>query len=85
MKINWRVRYKNKTWLLTFIAAIVSFGYSVLGMFGIVPKLSQDNLMQGVTILITLLTSLGVIIDPTTKGIADSQQALTYTEPKSDQ
>ena len=82
--INWKVRFKNKTWLLTFIAAAVSFGYSALGMFDIVPKISQDNIMQGVTIAVTLLTSLGVIIDPTTAGVSDSAQALAYNEPRSD-
>ena len=42
MKINWTVRLKNKTWLITFLAAIVAFIYQIFGMFGIVPTVSQD-------------------------------------------
>ncbi|MFR5263217.1 MAG: phage holin [Christensenellales bacterium] len=78
MKINWRIRFKNKVWLLTFIGAIVAFVYQICSIIGIVPKVAEDQVMDIVKILLTLLVGLGVIVDPTTAGTADSERALTY-------
>lgn len=82
MKINWKVRFKNKTWLLSFTALLLTFGYNLLEMFGIVPAVSQQEIMDAVTSVLTILAAVGVIIDPTTKGIGDSEKAMTYSEPK---
>lgn len=82
MKINWKVRFKNRVWLLTFIGAIVAFVYQICSIFGIVPKVAEDQVMDFVKILITLLVGLGVIVDPTTSGTADSERALTYGTDK---
>lgn len=83
-KINWILRLKNKTTLTTLIVGIVTFVYLVLGCFDIVPPISQDQTTQYVLMLIDLLFNLGIIVDPTTAGIGDSQQALNYTAPKKD-
>ena len=78
MKINWKIRFKNRVWLLTFIGTIVAFAYQVCSLIGIVPKVAEDQVMDLVKILLTLLVGLGVIVDPTTSGTADSERALTY-------
>lgn len=82
MKINWKVRFKNKTWLLSFIALVLTFLYNVLSMFDIAPTVTQQEIMDAVTAILTILASVGVIIDPTTAGVSDSEKALTYEEPK---
>lgn len=82
MKINWKVRFKNRVWLLAFIGAIVAFVYQICSIFGIVPKVAEDQVMDFVKILLTLLVGLGVIVDPTTSGTADSERALTYGTDK---
>ena len=82
MKINWLVRFKNKAWLLSFVAVVVAFVYNILGMFDIVPSVSQDMTIQAITAIVNVLVALGVIIDPTTAGVSDSEKALTYEEPK---
>lgn len=82
MKINWKVRFKNKTWLVTFLITVLAFVYQILGMFDIVPPITQDMATQLVTIVINMLVAVGVVIDPTTASISDSQQALKYDEPK---
>lgn len=82
MKINWAVRFKNKTWLVAFIAMVVAFAYQILGMFGVVPTVSQDDIVQLGTLVVTILAGMGVVQDPTTTGIGDSDRALQYTEPK---
>ena len=78
MKINWKVRLRNKTWLASVLALIISFVYDLLAMAEYVPPLSEDWLMSLLQTLLTLLTALGVVIDPTTDGAGDSDRARTY-------
>lgn len=80
MKINLRVRFKNKTFVFTFATVVIAFVYQLLGLFGVTPKLSQNDVVNTITILINLLATLGVLVDPTTPGINDSLRAQNYTE-----
>ena len=73
--INWKLRFKNKATLLA-IASTVILLIQQLGF-----KL-PDNIADVVNTFLTLLVLLGVINDPTTEGISDSPNALTYAEPK---
>ena len=79
--INWKLRLKNKTTLLTLSVTVVAFIYQILGLFNVVPSVSEDTITQLVTMLINLLATLGIIVDPTTAGISDSNRALEYAEP----
>lgn len=81
MKINWKVRMQNKTWLLAFLGAIVTFIYQLLGMLGVVPAISEDLATQVIGIVVNLLVALGIVQDPTTAGISDSSRALDYDSP----
>lgn len=81
MKINWKVRLRNKTWLASLLALIVSFVYDLLAMLDVVPAISEDWLMSVIQTALTLLTALGVVIDPTTAGAGDSDRAMLYDEP----
>nr|DAV45637.1 MAG TPA: holin [Caudoviricetes sp.] len=82
MKINWKLRLQNKTTLVTLIALCVTFVYQILGLFGVVPKVAQDEIVNTIGLLINILVVLGVVVDPTTDGISDSTNALTYDAPK---
>ena len=82
MKINWKVRFKNKTWLVTFLLAVLAFVYQILGMFDVAPPITQDMATQLISAVINILVAVGVVIDPTTSGASDSKQAMTYNEPK---
>ena len=81
-KINWKLRFQNKTTLTAIILAVIALGYQVLGVVGVVPSISQDVLTQLSGMVINLTVLLGIVVDPTTEGIADSSKALTYEEPK---
>ena len=81
MKSNWKVRMQNKTWLLAFLGAIVTFIYQLLGMLGVVPAISEDLATQVIGIAVNLLVALGIVQDPTTAGISDSSRALDYDSP----
>ena len=78
MQINWKVRLRNKAWLASVLALCVSFIYDLLAMADFVPPLSEDWLMSLIQTLLTLLTALGVVIDPTTEGAGDSDRAMNY-------
>lgn len=81
MKLNWKVRFKNKVWLATFIGLIVSFVFNILKIFDIFPSFTENDVMTVVSQVLTFLGLIGVIVDPTTAGIGDSDRAMTYVEP----
>lgn len=81
MKINWKVRFRNKTWLTSALSLLVAFIFNVLALFDVVPAITQDNVMQLVALVLTILGGLGVIVDPTTPGMADSERAMLYVMP----
>lgn len=82
--INWEVRLKNKQFWLTLIPAILLLIQAIAAVFGFTLDLSVlgDKLLVVVNTLFAVLVTLGVVVDPTTRGIRDSKNALTYTEPK---
>jgi phi LC3 family holin len=86
MKINWRVRLKNKAFWLFIIPAIIFFIQTVASLFGYTLDLSNisNKLIDVVESAFVVLMGIGIVADPTTKGISDSKQALTYFEPKED-
>ena len=84
MKINWKVRIKNPIFWTALLSGAVSFCYCVLGAFDVVPKISENELLGIVSAVLTALTTLGVLIDPTTSGISDSALAMTYEAPRKD-
>lgn len=84
MKINWTVRLKNKTFWLALIPAVLLLAQVVAAVFGYTLDLGDlDNkLLEVVNALFAVLAILGIVTDPTTAGVSDSTQALTYGEPK---
>ena len=76
MKINWKLRLKNKVTLIALITLTVNFIYSFLAEIGITPKIDSGTVLQFADYVIKLLAILGVIVDPTTEGIKDSDLAL---------
>lgn len=80
--INWKVRLKNRVWLLTAIPVVLGAIYAVLGLLGIVPAIAETEIENVLITLVGALAVLGIVEDPTTAGVGDSKQALTYEEPK---
>lgn len=80
-KINWKVRFKNKVWLASFISLIIGFVYNILRAFDVYPAVTETLVMEVVGQVLTFLGMFGVIADPTTEGLYDSQRALSYEEP----
>lgn len=88
-KINWVVRLKNPIFVVQLLLAIIT---PVLAYMGITfqdltswEKLGEVilNALSNPYILgLIIVSAFNALTDPTTKGISDSEKALTYTEPK---
>lgn len=83
--INWLVRIKNKNFWLAIIPALLVLVQVVAALFGYSLDLGDigNKLIAVVNAVFVVLAILGIVVDPTTEGVSDSKQALTYTEPKS--
>ena len=80
--INWKLRFKNKISLAALIAATIAFVYQILGIFEIVPAVSQDTIEQLAGIIINILVAFGIVVDPSTHGLNDTAKVMTYQEPR---
>jgi phi LC3 family holin len=89
MKINWKVRFANpEFWksivLAVFVPLLAYYGMNWADMttWETIWNLFVQAVQNPVVVLSVVVSVYNAIIDPTTKGIGDSEQALTYTEPK---
>ena len=85
-KINWIVRIKNKVFWLTVIPAVLLLIQTVAAVFGFTLDFGElgSKLMDVVEAAFVVMAIIGVVADPTTEGVSDSKQAMTYTEPKTE-
>ncbi len=88
MMINWKVRFKNRNWVIAFIsqlfivAELILTGLHYLGITNFqLTHVFKDWVITLVNAIFVLLGMLGIIQDPTTKGISDSSRAMKYKEP----
>lgn len=86
MKINWTVRLRNKAFWVALIPALLLLVQVVAAIFGFMLDLGElgNKLLAVVNAVFAVLTILGVVTDPTTAGMSDSEQALSYQAPKED-
>ena len=82
MKINWKLRFGNKVTLTAILMASTSLVYQILGLFDIVPPISESQIIETAGMVIHLLVLLGIITDPSTDGISDSEQVLSFDKPQ---
>ena len=85
MKINWKVRFQNKVWLGSFFSLVIGFVYSMLALFDVFPAVTQNLVAQLLNQVLTFLGLIGVIVDPTTAGVGDSERAMGYETPYRDE
>lgn len=82
--INWKVRIKSKTFWLALIPAILLLVQTVAAMFGYSLDFQalEGHLLDVVNAVFLVLTILGIVVDPTTAGVRDSELAMTYDKPR---
>lgn len=82
--INWRVRIKNKNFWIALIPAVLLMIQTIAALFGWQIDVSDlsGKLLAIVDAVFGVLVILGVVTDPTTKGVSDSDRAMTYDKPQ---
>ncbi|CRK80967.1 phage holin [Neobacillus massiliamazoniensis] len=87
--INWKVRFKNKNWILAFFAQVMIVAEMIiagLNSTGLIhfqfTGAMQNSILTFANAVLVILSMLGIVQDPTTKGYGDSERALKYEEPK---
>jgi phi LC3 family holin len=81
--INWKVRFKNKAFWIGLIPLLLLLIQQVAAIFGISLNFGvlQEQLIAVIGTVFALLALLGVVVDPTTEGVGDSERALGYEVP----
>lgn len=88
MKINWKVRFKNPTFWVQVAIAIVVPILAYLGMswdemttWSALGGIFVEAVKNPVIIVSVIVSVWNAINDPTTSGLSDSTQAMSYDEP----
>ena len=87
-KINWKVRLRNPVWWGEVLGAIILPMLTALGISwseitsweGLLNVL-KNSVMNPVIVVAVITSVWNTIIDPTTKGVCDSERALGYEIP----
>lgn len=84
--MNWTVRLKNKTFWLSLVPAVLLLVQVVAAPFGYEWDFGvlNEQLAAIINAAFAVLAILGIVTDPTTAGVGDSEQALTYKAPRKD-
>ena len=85
-KINWSVRLKNKNFWLAVVPALALLLQAFANIFGIKLEFGEtiDKILVFINVLFAFLVLIGIVNDPTTVGLGDSERALRYEEPHED-
>ena len=78
MKINLKVRLKNKTFLVALFSAIVLLVTQICAAFGIDVTVYNEQVTTIFNSVLGVLVLLGVVVDPTTATVNDSERAMKY-------
>lgn len=82
--INWKVRLHSYTFWMAVISAIIIAIFYIFELCNVQLPVSMEETINAAKLILAIPVAIGIIADPTTKGIGDSAQALTYDAPKED-
>ena len=82
MEINWKIRFKHKPFLVSLFSIALLLVQQVASVFGVDTTIYNEQVTTLFNTVLSILVLLGVVIDPTTKDISDSERALNYSKPK---
>jgi phi LC3 family holin len=84
LKINWKVRLKNPTFYLTMVPALLLVAQIVLNWIGVdvAADVIEAEVSKFINAVFVVLALLGIVADPTTKGVSDSERAKQYKKPR---
>lgn len=87
--MNWKVRFKNPLFIAQMILAVLTpiLAYAGLTVKDLTTWQALGDLLMGAlsnpyVLGLVIVSVFNAVTDPTTSGVKDSEQALTYTQPK---
>ena len=80
--ITWKVRVKSGAFWVGVIGLELTLRYYIFDLVGFILAYSQEQVVTVVMLGVQILSFIGIVTDPTTKGIKDSEQAMEYEKPK---
>ncbi len=84
MNINWKVRLKSGPFWMGIASAVIMAVFYILNLCGVAPEITGSQIVDAVRLVLMIPAAIGIISDPTTKGVQDSQLAMSYIVPKDD-
>ena len=91
MKINWKVRFKNPVFWVQVAVAVILPMLANLGLawedmttWAALGGVLLESIKNPVIVVAVIVSVWNAVVDPTTAGIGDSSQALTYEKPKAE-
>lgn len=83
MRINWKVRFMHKPFLLAMFSLVLLLAQQVGAIFGYdLTNMMGEQLTSILNTVLSILVLMGVVIDPTTSGLSDSERARMYRRPR---
>ena len=79
--INWKTRLQSGPFWIGVASAVVAAVFAIVQLCGVDLPVTADQVLNVFTLVLMIPASIGIISDPTTKGITDSARALTYDKP----
>ena len=89
MNINWKVRFKNPMFWVGIVVVLIATILAQLGMsweqvtsWATLGQALLEAVSNPVVVVAVITATYNAIVDPTTSGLSDSKNALTYKTPK---
>ena len=79
MNINWKVRLKSGPFWMGIASAVIMAVFYILNLCGVAPEITGSQIVDAVRLVLMIPAAIGIISDPTTKGVKDSKLAMSYT------
>jgi len=80
MNINWKIRLHSKTFWISMTSLLLVLANQVAAIFGVDISIYNEQITSLVETVLAILGLIGVVVDPTTRGLSDSERALSYEE-----
>lgn len=84
MNINWKVRLKSGPFWMGIASSVIMAVFYILNLCGVAPEITGSQIVDVVRLVLMIPAAIGIISDPTTKGVQDSKLAMSYDKPKAD-
>lgn len=82
--INWKVRVQSGPFWLGIASAVIMAVFYILDLCGVASEITGNQIVDAVRLVLMIPAAIGIISDPTTKGVQDSKLAMSYIVPKDD-